>query len=157
LQHITKRSIPLPSLEPLLSVPGIAYHALHPEIPKSDQDWLAATGTLTFHGEQLLDFADTAALIAEMDLIVTIDTSVAHLAGALGRPVWVLLKSDADWRWLCDRADSPWYPTARLFRQQRPGDWAGVIERVRAELDGLARSRREQRLPAAPATPALGG
>jgi tetratricopeptide (TPR) repeat protein len=157
LQHITKRSIPLPSLEPLLLVPGIEYHALHQEIPPSHRDWLAATGKLTFHGEQLADFADTAALIAEMDLVVTIDTSVAHLAGALGKPVWVLLKNDADWRWLCGRTDSPWYPTARLFRQPAPGDWAGVIERVRAELDGLAQSHRGQRPPAAPAAPVIGG
>jgi len=74
-----------------------------------------------------------------MDLVITIDTSVAHLAGVLGREVWVLLPHAADWRWLLDRADSPWYPTARLFRQSAPGNRAWVVARVRAELDGWGR------------------
>ena len=69
-----------------------------------------------------------------MDLVITIDTSVAHLAGAMGKPVWVLLHYNSDWRWLLDRDDSPWYPSARLFRQQQIGDWAGVIDRVGSEL-----------------------
>ena len=77
---------------------------------------------------------DTAALIAALDLIITSDTFVAHLAGALGAPVWVVLPFEADWRWLCERDDSPWYPTMRLFRQRRPGDWAEVFERVAREL-----------------------
>jgi Flp pilus assembly protein TadD len=79
----------------------------------------------------LHDFADTAALIANLDLVITVDTSVAHLAGAMGRPVWVLLPFNPDWRWMLEREDSPWYPTLRLFRQKTPGDWAGVVERVR--------------------------
>ena len=70
-------------------------------------------------GGQIEDFADTAAVIANLDLVISIDTSVAHLAGAMGKAVWVLLKTDADWRWLLDRSDSPWYPTMRLFRQRR--------------------------------------
>ena len=84
------------------------------------------------------DFADTAALIALMDVVVTVDTSVAHLAGALGKPVWILLPHDPDWRWMLGRADSPWYPTARLFRQSRVGDWDGVLDQVAAALATLA-------------------
>ena len=87
--------------------------------------------------EQLQDFGATAAIIAQLDLVITIDTSVAHLAGAMGKPVWVLLPAVADWRWLLAREDSPWYPTMRLFRQSQPGDWSMVFERVNKELDNL--------------------
>ncbi|HTR78984.1 MAG TPA: glycosyltransferase family 9 protein, partial [Gemmatimonadaceae bacterium] len=83
---------------------------------------------------ELSDFADTAALVEALDLVISVDTSVVHVAGALGKPVWVLNRFDQCWRWLRDRADSPWYPTARLFQQQRPGDWSGVIERVAEAL-----------------------
>ena len=86
-----------------------------------------------FTGE-LHDFADTAALIAQLDLVISVDTATAHLAGALGKPVWILNRFDACWRWLLDRDDSPWYPTARLYRQERPGDWEGVLQRVRRDL-----------------------
>jgi ADP-heptose:LPS heptosyltransferase len=72
-----------------------------------------------------------------MDVVIAVDTSVAHLAGALGKPLWVLLPQVADWRWLTERADSPWYPAARLFRQERKGDWDGVIDAVRGELAAL--------------------
>jgi hypothetical protein len=87
-------------------------------------------------------FVDAAAAIARLDLVVTCDTSVAHLAGALGRPVWVALKNDAEWRWLRDRADSPWYPTMRLFRQPEIGDWPSVFA---AMADGCATLARELR------------
>jgi hypothetical protein len=111
-------------LQPLLSVPEVEWHALQKEIPARQRGRL---GPMIDHGADLYDFADTAALIAELDLVVTIDTAVAHLAGALGRPVWIMLRYDADWRWLLDRDDSPWYPTARLFRQPSAGDWQGVV------------------------------
>jgi hypothetical protein len=87
----------------------------------------------------LIDFDETAAAIANLDLVVTVDTAVAHLAGALGRPVWVLSRCDHCWRWLAGRTDSPWYPTLRLFSQRRPGDWTPVIaDLARALRSGAA-------------------
>jgi hypothetical protein len=83
---------------------------------------------------ELNDFADTAGLIANLDLVISIDTSVPHLAGALGRPVWTLLPFDGEWRWLLEREDTPWYPSMRLFRQEKPGDWSGVLAKVAAAL-----------------------
>jgi len=80
------------------------------------------------------DFADTAALMQALDLVITVDTAVAHLAGALGRPVWVLLPYVPDWRWMRDRDDSPWYPSMRLFRRNTPGDWDGLFARLTAAL-----------------------
>ena len=84
--------------------------------------------------EELTDFSETGALIENLDLIISVDTAVAHLAGALGKPVWTLLPHSPDWRWLLDREDSPWYPTMRLFRQPAFRDWAGVIQKVAAQL-----------------------
>ncbi len=84
--------------------------------------------------EAIEDFDDTAAILSAVDLVITSDTSVAHLAGALGKPVWVLLQHVADWRWLRERGDNPWYPTARLFRQPKIDDWESVIGRVKDEL-----------------------
>ena len=91
--------------------------------------------------EELQDFADTAALIEALDLVISVDTSVAHLAGALGKPVWMLNRFDTCWRWLLERSDSPWYPTMRLFRQPRMGDWTPVIAEVREQLQLLIQSR----------------
>ena len=87
---------------------------------------------------RLRDFSDTAAAVSVLDLVISVDTAVAHLAGALARPTWVLLPFVAEWRWLIGRDSSPWYPTARLFRQAVPGDWAGVIAGVRAALADFA-------------------
>ena len=89
---------------------------------------------------ELHDFSDTAALIANLDLVISVDTSVAHLAGALGRPVWILNRFDSCWRWLRGRVDSPWYPTARIYTQERPGDWSGVIDKVKADLARVVES-----------------
>lgn len=86
----------------------------------------------------MTDFADTAALIANLDLVVAVDTSVAHLAAALGKPVWLLSRFDGCWRWLVERRDSPWYPTLRLYRQSCPGDWDSVIAEVVRDLGSLA-------------------
>ncbi len=85
-------------------------------------------------GRALASYADTAAVLASLDLLVTVDTSVAHLAGALGVPTWVMLPYAPDWRWMRDRLDSPWYPSVRLFRQERAGDWSGVVREVTAVL-----------------------
>jgi tetratricopeptide (TPR) repeat protein len=133
-QHIPKRSLPIEALQPVLALPGLEFHALQKELPPAHRDWLAAHPMLVDHSSELHDFADTAALISLLDLVVTIDTSVAHLAGALGTPVWIMLQYSADWRWLLERCDSPWYPTARLFRQTRRGDWDGVVAEVTAAL-----------------------
>jgi hypothetical protein len=87
-------------------------------------------------------FLDTAAVIEHCDLVITSDTSIAHLAGAMGKPVWIALKFAPDWRWLLERSDSPWYPTARLFRQPRPGDWEGVFAQLTEAVREMARDRR---------------
>ncbi len=97
---------------------------------------------LTDAASELGDFADTAALIEALDLVIAVDTSVVHLAGALGRPVWVLVAYAPDWRWLLEGEGTPWYPTARLFRQSEPGNWSGVIARVQQELQALRSGRR---------------
>ncbi len=86
---------------------------------------------------QQQDFADTAAIVANLDLVISIDNSVAHLAGAMGKPVWVFLSKSPDWRWLLDREDTPWYPTARLYRQSTLGNWTEVISRVERDLTEL--------------------
>lgn len=106
------------------------FHSLLKEPP-------ATRPALIDHSAALVDFFDTAALITLLDLVITIDTSVAHLAGALGKPAWILLHYNADWRWLLDRDDSPWYPTARLFRQHIPGDWDSVVSDVMRALREL--------------------
>jgi hypothetical protein len=131
------RSIALEGILPLLRAP-VQCVSLQKVIRDTDVPILTGVSAMLRLGEELTDFAATAALIAEMDLVITVDTAVAHLAGALGKPVWILLPYVADWRWLRDRDDSPWYPTARLFRQPAAGDWAGVIERVAVELHEFA-------------------
>jgi hypothetical protein len=95
----------------------------------------------------LHDFADTAALIEGLDLVISVDTAVAHLAGALGKPVWLLNRFDTDWRWLLNRDDSPWYPRLRQFRQPNPGDWNSVIGAARDALQRLAAGDRDQLRP----------
>ncbi|WP_431857492.1 tetratricopeptide repeat protein [Azospirillum sp.] len=127
------RSLPLAALEPLLRTAGVRFFAVQKEPRPGDRAILAAHGVAEL-GPDLHDFADTAAALEALDLLVTVDTAVAHLAGALGRPVWLLLPFVPDWRWMLERADSPWYPTMRLFRQDRRGDWPGVVERVSAAL-----------------------
>jgi len=119
----------------------IRWISLQKEVRTSDKAELADLSALERFGEEMTDFADTAALIENLDLVISVDTAVAHLAGALGKPVWILLPYVADWRWFQDREDSPWYPTARLFRQTTPGDWDSVVERVGAELRDQARAR----------------
>ena len=119
----------------LIVFPGIRTHSsCRFPSDKADAGTLAQLGCVARFGDDLRDFNDTAALLDLTDLVITTDTSVAHLAGAMGKPVWILLSYNRDWRWLLDRDDSPWYPSARLFRQQQIGNWAEVIERVKREL-----------------------
>lgn len=120
-----RRSLSPEALRPILSTPGVSFYSL--QIPSVPTELLDFTTSIT-------DFADTAAFITELDLVITVDTAVAHLAGAMGRPVWVLLPFVADWRWGVQSESIPWYPTMRLFRQRTMGDWDEVIQRVAATL-----------------------
>jgi ADP-heptose:LPS heptosyltransferase len=133
-----QRSIALARFAALLAASGIEFVNIQKDITPADAAALRGHANLIQIGDELRDFADTAAVISLLDLVVSADTSVVHLAGALGRPVWVLLPFSPDFRWLLGREDSPWYPTARLFRQPRFGDWESVLARVRDELERLA-------------------
>ncbi len=126
------RSIPLARFRRLLARDDVAFHVLADRLREGDA---ALLGDLATVHPQIGDFADTAALVEAMDLVIAVDTSVAHLAGALGRPVWVLLPQEPDWRWLLGRDDTPWYPSARLFRQRAYRDWDGVLAQVGEALD----------------------
>ncbi|MBR7800099.1 tetratricopeptide repeat protein [Undibacterium sp. FT137W] len=128
-----QRSLPLASLVPHLSE-DVDYFCLQKEVRPEDLVTLENTPRLHWFPEQMHDFEETAALCEQMDLIITVDTSVAHLAAALGKPTWILLASTPDWRWMLERDDSPWYPSVRLFRQTRVADWEDVLEQVNAAL-----------------------
>lgn len=125
----TRRDMPLRSLRPLLQLDA-DWISLQKEIPEGDRAWLGGLPRLQRHGETVRDFADTAALIENLDLVITVDSAVAHLAGALGKPVWIMNRYAACWRWMEQRSDSPWYPTARLFRQPSLGEWDAVVDEV---------------------------
>jgi tetratricopeptide (TPR) repeat protein len=131
------RPVPLKLMAALLETPGARFVALQKELREGDAALLQSHPAVVNLGPSLEDFADTAAIISALDLVISVDTSVAHLAGALGKPVWILLQYAADWRWLLDRHDSPWYPSARLFRQPRLGDWESVIPRVQEVLRAM--------------------
>ena len=134
--HNHNRSVPLAAMLTLFG-PEMTVISLQKDMTRADRETLSHARPVTDLGGALTDFADTAAVIGQLDLVISVCTSTAHLAGAMGKPVWVLLSGDADWRWLVDRADSPWYPTARLFRQDTPGDWDSVLRRVRQALRDL--------------------
>jgi hypothetical protein len=128
------RTCPLENFAPLASIQGVTFFSLQKGEPEADADRPPPGLKLIKLSDELKDFADTAAAMLNLDLILTIDTAGAHLAGALGRPTWTILPWACDWRWLTDREDSPWYPTMRLFRQPTRGDWASVIAQVADEL-----------------------
>jgi len=125
-----RRSIPLAALAPFATVPGITFVSLQKGRREAPPDGLR----LIDWTDDLHDYDDTAALIAALDLVIGVDTGVAHLAGALGRPVWIMNRFEPYFAWLTDRSDSPWYPSLRQFRQTRRGEWGDVIESVRAAL-----------------------
>lgn len=128
-----KRSMGLQALLPLLS-PDIEWISLHKDVRAEDAQVLAAHPEIRHFGDQQQSFADAAALCELLDLVISVDTSLAHLAGSMGKPVWILLAHNPDWRWLLDRPDTPWYPSATLFRQPAYGDWGTVLAQVKQAL-----------------------
>jgi tetratricopeptide (TPR) repeat protein len=135
------RSMRLSAFLPPLAGFDATYVSLQRELREDDAPVLQGRSDILHFGEELKTYADTAALIANLDLVISVDTSVAHLAGALAKPVWILLPFIPDWRWLLDRDDSPWYPTARLFRQDETRGWDSVMASVQAALDTYLRRR----------------
>jgi hypothetical protein len=126
-----RRSMRLADMAPLLTVPGCSFVSLQLGPPARQ---MVGHDALIDVSDRLTEWNDTAELIAGLDLVIAVDTAVAHLAGALGRPVWMLNRFDTCWRWLLEREDTPWYPTMRLFRQTRKGEWAPVVQRARNAL-----------------------
>lgn len=139
-----RRSIAAASVLPAFAMPGVRLFSLQKDPRADDRGTLhALAGSVTDLAPELADFTETAAAIAALDLVIAVDTSVAHLAGALGRPVWMMTPYALDWRWLRDRADSPWYPTMHLFRQSVPKVWDDVLARIRAELSAQALQKQD--------------
>jgi tetratricopeptide (TPR) repeat protein len=140
-----RRNVPLAKLAPLESAAVDFYSLQKGEPAESELATLVASKWrgphMIDHTAELKDFSDTAAFIENLDLVISVDSSVAHLAGALGKPVWIVNRFDACWRWLRDRDDSPWYPTAKLYRQSAPGDWDGVVQQVALDLAHWAGAR----------------
>ncbi len=130
------RSVPFAELAPLLALP-FEFHSLQKDFRPEERAAIEAMPELIRHGETVTSFEDTAAIIGEMDLVISTCTSLAHLTGALGKPLWMMLHDRADFRWLLTRNDSPWYPTARLFRQTKRDDWSNVIGSVIEALETL--------------------
>jgi len=142
-----RRNIELDQISALRDIPGVDFYSLQKGDPaetefvnRKDELWPNMANLAPL----LNDFSDTAALITNLDLIISVDTSSAHLAGALGKPVWILNRYDSCWRWLRGREDSPWYPSAKIFQQKKPGDWSAVISSVKSELSNLAAQRLSQ-------------
>jgi len=131
-----RRSIALAQLSSLADLPGATFVSLQTGASAAQSPPLGMV--LLDWTDELIDFAETAALVEALDLIISVDTAVVHLAGALGRPVWLLNRFDCCWRWLLGRDDSPWYPSLRQFRQLKPGDWDSVLSRVRAALEQIS-------------------
>jgi len=128
-----RRSLPRDQLTALVKAPGVRFVSLQKDAAEPDLPLLDLMS-------EVADFADTAALIANLDLVISVDTAVAHLAGAVGKPVWLLDRFDPDWRWLLGRSDSPWYPSLTIYRQPKPGDWVAVMSQI---LEHLSRRERE--------------
>ncbi|MEP6670567.1 MAG: tetratricopeptide repeat protein [Chthoniobacter sp.] len=140
-RHTRKRDLPFEKLTPRFRLESVEYFRLQVDDAAEANPPPSGISGMIDHREHIQDFADTAAFMAELDLIISVDTAVAHLAGALGRPVWTLLPFVPDWRWGLEREDTPWYPTMRLFRQPALGDWDTVVQRVAGELETMATQR----------------
>ena len=129
-----RRSMPLESILPFAGAGPAAFVSLQKPMPARDLAHISAFAHMTDLSAELTNFGETAALIENLDLVITVDTSMGHLSGALGKPVWILIPKAADWRWMLDRSDTPWYPSARLFRQDKPGAWEPVVASIRSAL-----------------------
>ncbi|NET41067.1 MAG: tetratricopeptide repeat protein [Okeania sp. SIO2B3] len=140
-----ERSCPVEYLQPIINIDTVNFYILQKEVSSADLEWLNSQTKIHNNGTSFNNLADTAAAIKQLDLVITIDTVIAHLAGALGKPVWVMLNFDSDWRWLIDREDSPWYPTMRLFRQPKIGDWHSVFIQVKEALIEFMESQKKLR------------
>lgn len=136
------RSMPADLLAPLVEIDGVSFYSLQVKAPATNRMSPEMAGHVVDLEPHVGDFADTAALIDQLDLVITIDSSVAHVAGALGVPCWIMLSYVTDWRWLKGRDDSPWYPSVRLFRQKTPGDWQDVVARVAEALSEKVGSQK---------------
>jgi Flp pilus assembly protein TadD len=132
-----KRSIPFATLAALREVANVTFFSLQKGDAANDARSPGSPLRMMDLTDEMTDFSETAACIENLDLVISVDTSIVHLAGAMGKPVWTLLPYLPEWRWMLDRDNSPWYPTMRLFRQQSPGDWSGVISRVAQTLENL--------------------
>ena len=135
------RSIELGRFEALAKIPGLRLYGLQKGDAALQAEEIADIMEIHNFGHKFYDFSDTAAVIANLDLVVSVDTAVAHLAGSMGKPIWLMLPYVPDWRWMLNRDDSPWYPTMRLFRQPEKGDWDTVLRRVASELGAIVSSR----------------
>ena len=142
-----RRNIPFSEIANLQKVEGVDFFSLQKGDPAESEFlvdgpkiWLEKN--LRNPTSDLHNFSDTAALIENLDLVISVDTSTAHLTAAMGKPVWILNRYDSCWRWLMERSDSPWYPTVRIYNQDSPGDWATVVSRVAIDLTDLAKSTR---------------
>jgi hypothetical protein len=140
-----RRSMSLEAFAPLGAIPGVRLHSLQKGEPAAQVRTPPPGLVLDDAMEEMRDFADTAALVAALDLVITVDTSVAHLAGAMGKPVWTMSRHDGCWRWLRDRDDTPWYGSMRLYRQKRAGDWAEPVARVASDLAAVAAQHAAER------------
>jgi hypothetical protein len=125
--------MPLQSLFSLFNI-DVDWHIVQTEIRNSDEELLSQRPLIDWRNE-LTSFEETAGLLEQLDLLITVDTSVAHLSAAMGKPTWIMLPFAPDFRWLLDRSDSPWYPSVQLFRQSKPRDWAGVLTDIVATLN----------------------
>jgi ADP-heptose:LPS heptosyltransferase len=132
---VWNRNIPLERLAPLLRRDDCAFHIVQTDMEPGDREILRTLPHMDDHSRDLADFADTAAIVALMDLVITVDTVLGHIGGALARPVWAMLPFGAEYRWLTAGTTSAWYPTMRLFRQPALNDWHSVVAAVQAALD----------------------